>query len=108
MKKLIALLVMSFILSISASAFAETQQEKMGRCSTEAKGLKGDEYKAKKNNCLSSKAAAPAAKEEAAPAAVEAKKETPQEKMSRCSKEAKGLKGDEFKDKKNKCLSNKG
>ena len=100
MKKLIALVVMGFAFTVSASAFAETPQEKMGRCSKEAKGLKGEEFKAKKNACLSSK--------EAAPAATAAKKETPQERMSRCSKEAKGLKGDEYKTKKNKCLSNKG
>lgn len=102
MKKLIALAVMGFALTVSAAVVAETQQEKMGRCSKEAKGLKGDEFKNARNKCL--KGEAPAAKNEAAPAAM---KETPQERMSRCSKEAKGLKGDEYKNVKNKCLSNK-
>lgn len=96
MKKLIALVVMAYVLTVSISAFAETSQEKMGRCSTAAKGLKGEEFKATKNKCLSDKAEAPVVK-----------KETPQERMSRCSKEAKGLKGEEYKSKKNKCLSNK-
>jgi hypothetical protein len=103
MKKLIALLVMGFAFTVSASAFAETPQQKMGRCSSAAKGLKGEEFKAAKNKCLSSKDDVVA--KDAAPAA---KKETPQERMSRCSKEAKGLKGEEFKATKNKCLSNKG
>lgn len=103
MKKLIALAVAGFAFTVSAAAFAETPQEKMSRCSKEAKGLKGDEFKNAKNKCL--KGEAPAAKNEAAPAATQ--KETPQERMSRCSKEAKGLKGDEYKNAKNKCLSNK-
>lgn len=105
MKKLIALAVMSFAFTVSASVFAETQQEKMGRCSKEAKGLKGDEFKNARNKCLKEETvAAKIAKKEDAPAA---KKEKPQERMSRCSKEAKGLKGDEYKRAKNKCLSNK-
>jgi len=104
MKKLIALVVLGLAFTVSASAFAETPQEKMGRCSSAAKGLKGEEFKAAKNKCLSSKEAAPVAKN----AAPVAKKETPQERMSRCSKEAKGLKGEEYKSTRNKCLSNKG
>lgn len=96
MKKLIALVVMAYALTVSISAFAETPQEKMGRCSTAAKGLKGEEYKAAKAKCLADKAVEPVAK-----------KETPQERMSRCSKEAKGLKGEEYKTKKNNCLRNK-
>lgn len=97
MKKLIALIVMGFVFTVVTAAFAETPQEKMGRCSSASKGLKGEEYKAAKNKCLSDKSETPVAK-----------KETPQERMSRCSKEAKGLKGEEYKTKKNKCLSNKG
>ena len=96
MKKLIALVVMAYALTLSLSALAESPQEKMGRCSTAAKGLKGEEYKAAKNKCLSEEAGSPMAK-----------KETPQERMSRCSKEAKGLKGEEYKTKKNNCLRNK-
>ncbi len=101
---------MAFAFTVSAAAFAETPQERMSRCSKEAKGLKGNEFKNARNKCL--KESAPAAKNEAAPAAMKeevhaAKKETPQERMSRCSKEAKGLKGDEYKSAKNKCLSNK-
>lgn len=81
----------------------------MSRCSKEAKGLKGDEYKNTRNKCL--KEGAAAAKKEAPPAANNeeahaAQKETSQQRMARCSKEAKGLKGDEYKKTKNNCLKN--
>lgn len=101
MKQLIASL--SIALLFSSVAFAQDkkekamtpQQQKMADCSTKAKGLKGDEYKKARNDCL--KGGAPAA---------EAKKTlTPQQqKMADCSAAAKGLKGDEYKKKRDACL----
>jgi hypothetical protein len=123
MRKLILLLAI-----LSAPALAATaQQDKMKSCNAEAKakGLKGDEYKKFRDNCLkatptaAAPAAAPAAKAAAtapapaaanaapAPAATtaEGKKLTPQqEKMKKCSAQAKGLKGDEYKKVHDACL----
>jgi len=65
------------------------QQEKMGACATEAKGKKGDEYKAAMKECLS------------------AKKVSQQEKMKACNADpkAKATKGDERKAFMKECLS---
>jgi hypothetical protein len=108
MRKLLLLLA---ILSVPALA-ATAQQDKMRSCNAEAKakGLKGDEYKKSRDDCLKAKpqAAAPAAAAAApAPAATTAdgKKLTPQqEKMKKCSAQAKGLKGDEYKKVHDACL----
>ena len=69
------------------------QQEKMGACATEAKGKKGDEYKAAQKACLSG---------EAAPASAPM---TQQQKMAACSKQNKGKKGDDYKSAQKACLS---
>ena len=66
------------------------QQKKMGECSSQAKGLKGDEYKKKHADCMKGEKAA--AKDE---------KKT---KLAECSSQAKGLKGDEFKKKRDDCM----
>jgi hypothetical protein len=110
MRTLILLLAILAFPALAATA----QQEKMKSCNAEAKakGLKGDEYKAFRDNCLKAApaAAAPApapAKAAPAPAAATAdgKKLTPQqEKMKKCSAEAKGLKGDEYKKVHDACL----
>jgi hypothetical protein len=65
------------------------QQEKMGACATEAKGKKGDEYKAAMKECLG------------------AKKMTQQDKMKACNADpkAKATKGDERKAFMKECLS---
>ena len=92
---------------------ATAQQEKMKKCSAEAKGLKGEEYKKVHTACLKAKPAAaapatPAAAATPAPAAAattaEGKKLTPQEKMKKCGAEAKGLKGEEYKKVHDACL----
>jgi uncharacterized protein HemX len=96
MKKLIALVSLGIALSVSASAFAGEQQNKMKTCNADAKqqALKGDERKAFMKDCL--------------------KKDTPNEtkmsqqnKMKSCNAEAKtkALKGQERKDFMKSCLS---
>jgi hypothetical protein len=91
MRKLILLTALA-TLSVPALA-ATAQQEKMKTCNADAKakGLKGDEYKKFRDNCLK-------AKPEATAAAPDEKKLTPQqEKMKKCNADAsaKALKGDE-------------
>jgi hypothetical protein len=89
MRKLLLLIALA---TLSVPALADTaQQEKMKTCSAEAKakGLKGDDYKKFRDNCLK---ASPAA-----PAAAEQKTLTPQqEKMKKCNglASSQGLKGD--------------
>jgi outer membrane murein-binding lipoprotein Lpp len=89
---------MKFILTAAALAFTlvagsamaaepTKQQSKMSTCNAEAKGMKGDERKAKMKECLS------------------AKKATQQDKMKTCNAEAKGMKGDARKAKMKECLS---
>jgi DNA-binding transcriptional regulator YiaG len=79
---------------------ATAQQEKMKTCNAKAKGLKGDEFKKVRDECLK---AQPTAATEG-----EAKKLTPQqEKMKTCNAKAKGLKGDEFKKARDECLKAK-
>jgi hypothetical protein len=97
MKKLLSLIAVSFVLSTSLSAMAQTtgepakttQQTRMGTCNKEAEGKKGDERKAFMKQCLSAKAEAPAQ----------------QTKMKTCNVEAKGKKGDERKAFMKECLS---
>ena len=73
----------------SAAKPKTAQQEKMGSCATEAKGKKGDEYKAAMKECLA------------------AKKMSQQEKMKACNADpkAKATKGDERKAFMKECLS---
>ena len=98
MKKLVLLL--SLLLLAMPVLAATAQQEKMKTCNAKAKGLKGDEYKKVRDECLK---AQPAAATEA-----ETKKLTPQqEKMKTCNAKAKGLKGDEYKKVRDECLKAK-
>jgi DNA-binding transcriptional regulator YiaG len=72
----------------------------MKTCNAKAKGLKGDEFKKVRDECLKA--------QPAAAAQAEPKKMTPQqEKMKSCNAEAKGLKGDEFKKARDECLKAK-
>ncbi|HEU0219309.1 MAG TPA: PsiF family protein [Gallionella sp.] len=111
MKKLIALACLGFAFFVTAPAFAGPQQEKMKGCSKEAKGLKGEEYKAFRKKCLSkdyvlkSDAATPA--KPATPATPATSTAHPQRnKMKDCNAEAKtkALKGDEHKKFMSTCL----
>ncbi len=81
--------------SVGASAPMTAQQSKMSDCSKQAKGKKGDEYKAAVKACLSAGGAASAA----------ATPMTQQEKMKKCSGEGKGKKGDEYKAFMKSCLA---
>ena len=74
MKRLISLLVMGLALAVGAQAAddkaAAGKKSKLATCSSEAKGLKGDEYKKKRDACMKADtpaAAAPAAAAAAAP-----------------------------------------
>ena len=96
MIRIILLLALSF-LAIPVLA-ATAQQEKMKTCNAKAKGLKGDEFKKVRDECLKAQPAAAAA-------ATEGKQLTPQQaKMKTCNAKAKGLKGDEFKKVRDACL----
>ena len=104
MKKIVLLLSLSLfalpVLAADAAKEMTPQQEKMKACNAKAKGLKGDEYKKIRNECLKAQPAAAAATED--------KKLTPQQqKMKDCSAKAKGLKGDEYKKTRNECLKAK-
>lgn len=109
MKKIIAAIIISLPFS-AASVFAADppatpQQNKMAACSKENKGLKGDEFKKAQKECLSNHAM-PA--KDAAPAKAVAATDQPlnqKQKMSACSKQNKGLKGDEYKNAQKECLS---
>ena len=80
---------------------ATAQQEKMKTCNAKAKGLKGDEFKKVRDECLKAQPAAAAA-------GAENKQLTPQqEKMKTCNAKAKGLKGAEFKKVRDECLKAK-
>jgi len=96
MKKIILLFSLSLLAMPVLAATA--QQEKMKTCNAKAKGLKGDEFKKVRDECLKAQPAAAAA-------GTEAKQLTPQqEKMKTCNAKAKGLKGDEFKKVRDACL----
>lgn len=104
MKKIILLLSLSLfampVLAADAAKEMTPQQEKMKACNAKAKGLKGDEYKKTRDECLKAQPAAAAATQD--------KKLTPQQqKMKDCSAKAKGLKGDEYKKTRNECLKAK-
>jgi hypothetical protein len=104
MKKIILLLSLSlFAMPLWAADAAKEltpQQQKMRDCSAKAKGLKGDEYKKTRDECMKAQPAATAATED--------KKLTPQQqKMKDCSAKAKGLKGDEYKKTRDECLKAK-
>ena len=74
--------------TMAASGAMTTQQSKMGDCSKENKGKKGDEYKAAMKTCLSAD-----------------KPMTQQDKMKKCNVDATGKKGDERKTFMKSCLS---
>ena len=76
-----------------ASAPMSAQQSKMGDCSKQGKGKKGDDYKAFMKTCLAAGAPAPATPM------------TQQQKMKKCSGEGKGKKGDEYKAYMKSCLA---
>lgn len=105
MKKTIATIFVALFATMAFAANAATaQQNKMSACSKENKGLKGDEYKNAQKECLSrdaapAKTAAATDKPAAKPAGDQKKK------MAACSKENKGLKGDEYKKAQKACLS---
>lgn len=71
------------------------QQKRMGECSTKAKGLKGDEYKKVRDECLKGGSTDKADKKALTPQ---------QQKMADCNSKAKGLKGEEFKKARDTCL----
>jgi len=102
MKKLIALVSLGIALSVSTSAFAGAQQNKMKECNADAKEreLKGAERKAFMKNCLKKDSAASAEAAAPAPSAQ-------QSKMKSCNADAKtkALKGQERKDFMKSCLS---
>jgi hypothetical protein len=104
MKNIIVVLCLSiFAMPVMA---ATAQQEKMKTCNAKAKGLKGDEFKKVRDECLKAQPAAGA--QPAAAAQAEPKKMTPQqEKMKNCNAKAKGLKGDAFKKARDECLKAK-
>jgi hypothetical protein len=91
-----ALLLSLALFPVPALA-ATAQQEKMKACNARAKGLKGDEYRKVRDECLKGRPV------EAADA--EAGQLTPQqEKMKSCNARAKGLKGDEYRNVRDECL----
>ncbi len=113
MKKLIALACMSFVLTVSATAFAGPQQDKMKGCNAEAKNdnLKGADRKAFMSKCLKKdyvlkSAAGKSDAQAAAGAAAPSAKTKQQDKMKSCNAEAKAkaLKGDERKKFMSACL----
>lgn len=71
------------------------QQQRMAECSSQAKGLKGDEYKKARDACLKGESMAKADKKALTPQ---------QQKMAECASKAKGLKGDEYKKARDACL----
>ena len=81
------------LVPVAGSAPMTAQQSKMGDCSKQGKGKKGDEYKAFMKTCLAAGASAPATPM------------TQQEKMKKCSGEGKGKKGDEYKSYMKSCLA---
>ncbi|MBI5918020.1 MAG: hypothetical protein HY849_01420 [Nitrosomonadales bacterium] len=98
MKKLISLIALGLIVSVSLPAGAGEQQSKMKSCNADAKekALKGDERKMFMKGCLSKDGGAPA----------DAAKATQREKMKACNAGAKdrALKGDERKAFMSQCL----
>lgn len=73
MKKLISLMVMGLVLAVGGAHAADDKaaagkKSKLATCSSEAKGLKGDEYKKKRDECMKADAPAAAASAAASPA----------------------------------------
>lgn len=72
MKNLISLMALGLALSMGVAHAADdkapAKKSKLATCSSEAKGLKGDEYKKKRDECMKSADAAPAASAAASPA----------------------------------------
>lgn len=101
MKHLIATL--SIAMMFSWAAFAQDkkekaltpQQQKMADCSAKAKGLKGDEFKKARSDCLKGGSPQATAKNTRSPQ---------QQKMADCNASAKGLKSEEYKKKRDTCL----
>lgn len=91
----LATLSLAVVLGCGTAA-ANSQQDKMASCSTDAKtkGLKGDDRKTFMKTCLSNTTSAPAATN------------SQQEKMKTCNADAKskGLKGDDRKKFMSDCL----
>jgi hypothetical protein len=71
------------------------QQKRMGECSSKAKGLKGDEYKKVRDECLKGSSDEKSDKKALTPQ---------QQKMADCNAKAKGLKGEEYKKMRDTCL----
>jgi len=76
MKKLITLMVMGLAIAVSSAHAADDKaaagkKSKLATCSSEAKGLKGDEYKKKRDECMKADAPATAASAPAASPACE-------------------------------------
>ncbi|KVM64545.1 phosphate starvation-inducible protein PsiF [Burkholderia ubonensis] len=88
-QSLVAALLVGGMLASPAFA-ANSQQDKMKACNTQAAGKTGDERKAFMKDCLSAKPA---------------KAMSQQDKMKACSKDAAGKKGDERKAFMKSCLS---
>ena len=91
MKKMISLLVLGLALAVGAHAAddkaAAGKKSKLATCSSEAKGLKGDEYKKKRDECM--KADAPAASGTAAATASPAcEKSAADKKLAGAAKKA--------------------
>ncbi|KVM79194.1 phosphate starvation-inducible protein PsiF [Burkholderia ubonensis] len=88
-QSLVAALLVGGMLASPAFA-ANSQQDKMKACNTQAAGKTGDERKAFMKDCLSTKPA---------------KAMSQQDKMKACNKDAAGKKGDERKAFMKSCLS---
>ncbi|PCE24326.1 PsiF family protein [Burkholderia ubonensis] len=88
-QSLVAALLVGGMLASPAFA-ANSQQDKMKACNTQAAGKTGDERKAFMKDCLSAKPA---------------KATSQQDKMKACNKDAAGKKGDERKAFMKSCLS---
>ncbi len=97
MKKLFACLLLALPLVATPALGQEkkemtAQQKKMGNCSAQAKGLKGDEYKKKRDECLK---------------AEKDGKTAHQAKFGKCSSDLKGqkLSKDERSEKMKTCMA---
>ncbi|KAG8154181.1 PsiF family protein [Burkholderia catarinensis] len=88
-QSLVAAVLLGGMLASPAFA-ANSQQDKMKACNTQASGKTGDERKAFMKDCLSAKPA---------------KKMTQQEKMKACNTQASNKKGDDRKTFMKSCLS---
>ena len=93
------LLATAPVLAADAAKELTPQQQKMKDCAAKTNGLKGDEYKTARDECLKAQPAA---------ANADGKPLTPQQqKMKDCAAKTKGLKGDEYKKARDECLKAK-